>query len=149
MGAVINQIINNEVQPLGFYSKLLTKSQSNYSTYDRELTGIFQSIKFFKHILEGRHFSIITDHKPITFAIALQQDPEKASPRQRRQLDYIAQFSTDIQHISGTDNAVADWLSRISTMTSHSIDFEAIQVISSLSRKGSFGYQWITPSNLS
>lgn len=33
--------------------------------------------------------------------------------RQLRYLDYISQFSTDIRHVSGTANTVADALSRI------------------------------------
>jgi cleavage and polyadenylation specificity factor subunit 1 len=43
----------------------------------------------------------------------LTQNSEKASPRQCRHLNYIGQFSTDIRHIAGIDNVVADMLSRI------------------------------------
>lgn len=42
-----------------------------------------------------------------------QQNPEKASPRQLTQLDFIGQFLTDIRHVSGVKNIVADTLSRI------------------------------------
>ncbi|KAJ0169826.1 hypothetical protein K1T71_014432, partial [Dendrolimus kikuchii] len=35
------------------------------------------------------------------------------SPRQFRHLDYISQFTTDIRHIKGKDNIVADPLSRM------------------------------------
>lgn len=111
VGAVVNQLINNELQPLGFYSKKLTIAQQKYSAYDRELTAIYQSIIHFKFLLEGRKFIIFTDHKPLTFAF--KQTPEKASPRQLRHLDLIGQFSTDIRHIAGKDNIVADLLSRI------------------------------------
>lgn len=45
------------------------------------------------------------------------QKPDKASPRQIRQLDFIAQFSTNIDHISGKQNFVADALSRIDSIT--------------------------------
>ena len=37
---------------------------------------------------------------------------DKHSPREARQLDYISQFSTDIQFIKGDSNVVADSLSR-------------------------------------
>jgi hypothetical protein len=111
VGAVVNQLINNELQPLGFYSKKLTIAQQKYSAYDRELTAIYQSIIHFKFLLEGRKFIIFTDHKPLIFAF--KQTPEKASPRQLRHLDLIGQFSTDIRHIAGKDNIVADLLSRI------------------------------------
>jgi hypothetical protein len=123
VGAVLHQVVNNELQPLCFYSKKLTKAQMNYSTYDRELTAIFQAIRFFKYYLDGRNFTIFTDHKPITFAF--QQNPEKSSPRQLRQLDFISQYSTDIQHVSGANNFVADWLSRIDQISTP-INFEEI-----------------------
>ncbi|KAL1448538.1 hypothetical protein WDU94_000615 [Cyamophila willieti] len=41
----------------------------------------------------------------------------KASPRQLRHLDFVSQFTTDIRHIQGRENVVADGLSRIETIT--------------------------------
>jgi transposase InsO family protein len=66
-------------------------------------------------MLEARHFTIFTDHKPLTFAF--QQKRDTCSPRQFRHLDFIAQFTTDIRHISGQDNVVADALSRVESVT--------------------------------
>ena len=62
-------------------------------------------------MLEGRDFFVLTDHKPLTFAF--QQKLERASPRQCRQLTYISEFTTDIRHVPGKDNVVADALSRV------------------------------------
>lgn len=111
VGAVLQQHINNEVQPLGFYSKRLTDTQKKYSTFDRELLAAYQSIKHFRFMLEGRYFVLFTDHKPLTYAF--DQDLDKAAPRQARHLDYIGQFTTNIQYIAGKDNVVADAMSRI------------------------------------
>lgn len=111
VGAVLQQISNGHLEPLGFYSKRMTDTQKRYSTYDRELLGIYQAIKHFRHMIEGRECVVQTDHKPLIFAF--QQKPEKASPRQLRQLDYIGQFTTDLRHVSGKENIVADTLSRI------------------------------------
>ena len=75
-------------------------------------------------MLEGRTFTLYTDHKPLIFA--LRQKSEKASPRQARFLDYISQFTQDIRHIDGVDNTPADRapLSRIETLSSRSeLDF--------------------------
>jgi cleavage and polyadenylation specificity factor subunit 1 len=66
-------------------------------------------------MLEARHFIIFTDHKPITYA--LQQKREKCAPWQFNHLDFFAQFSTDVRHISGQDNVVADALSRVEYIT--------------------------------
>lgn len=115
VGAVLHQIHNGQFQPLSFYSKRMTDTQKRYSTYDRELLAIFQAIKHNKFMIDGRECIVYTDHKPLTFAFL--QKPDKASPRQARQLDFIGQFTTDIRHISGKDNIVADMLSRIEEMS--------------------------------
>lgn len=118
VGAVLHQLVDGALQPIGFYSKALTPAQRKYSAYDRELTAIFQAIKHFQYLVEGRPFTIYTDHKPIVFA--LQQQSEKANPRQARQLDFIGQMTSDIRHIAGSDNIVADMLSRVCTVTKSS-----------------------------
>lgn len=119
VGAVLHQLSNKGLQPLGFYSKDLSSAQKKYSTYDHELTGIFQAIKHFQYLLEGRQFTIFTDQKPLVYAF--QQKNEKASPRQLRQLDFIAQFSTNIKHITGTGNIVADLFSRIAIVNTENV----------------------------
>lgn len=124
IGGTLNQLIDNQLQPLGFFSRKLSNAQLKYSTYDRELLAIYAAIKYFKFMLEGRVFTIYSDHKPLIFAF--KQKLDKASPRQLRQLDFISQFSTDIQHIRGTDNIVPDILSRIESIENKSINYEII-----------------------
>lgn len=79
VGAVLHQLINNSIQPIAFYSKKLTDTQKKYSTYDRELTAIFQAVKHFKHLLEGREFYILTDHKPLRFSPKIRKSSTKTS----------------------------------------------------------------------
>jgi hypothetical protein len=95
--------------------KKLNTAQQKYSSYDRELLAIYEAFKHFRHMLEARHFTIFTDHKPITYAF--QQKRDKCSPRQFNHLDFVAQFKTDIKHISGQDNVVANELSRVQFVT--------------------------------
>lgn len=122
IGSVLEQFEDDMWKPIAFYSKKLNETQKGYSTYDRELLGIYLSIKHFKYLLEGREFTVWTDHKPLIFAF--KQKNEKASPRQLRQLQYISEFTTDIQHLSGKDNVVADTLSRIETVSV--VDYDQI-----------------------
>ncbi|GFT77218.1 retrovirus-related Pol polyprotein from transposon 297 [Trichonephila clavipes] len=122
IGSVLQQFEAGNWKPISFFSKKLTDAQKNYSTYDRELLGMYLSVKKFKHLLEGQNFVIYTDHKPITYAF--HQKNEKASPRQLRHLQYISQFSTNICHIKGQDNLVADAFSRIEAITV--IDYDTI-----------------------
>ena len=83
-GACLEQQFSDIWKPLAFFSRKLTPAQRTYSTYDRELTAVFESIKYFRHFLEGQNFAIVTDHKPLIYAFT--QKSEKASPRQQRQL---------------------------------------------------------------
>lgn len=115
IGGVLQQYVNDSWQPLSFYSRTLSSAQAKYSAYDRELYAIYACVKRFRHMLEARPFIIFTDHKPITFAFRQQLD--KCTPRQYRYLDYISQFSTDIRHVSGKSNIVADSLSRIASIS--------------------------------
>lgn len=77
-GAALHQIVDNQLQPLGYFSKKLTSTQTRYSTYDRELTAIYMTVKHFQYLLEGRTFHVITNYKPLVYA--LYQNPEKVSP---------------------------------------------------------------------
>ena len=66
-------------------------------------------------MLEARHFIVFTDHKPLIYAFHRKRD--KCSPQQFNHLDFISQFTTDIRHISGQDNIVADALSQVEVIT--------------------------------
>ena len=127
VGAVLQQHIKGEWHPIAYFSKILKPAESRYSAFDRELLAVYLAIKHFRHFLEGRSFQVLTDHKPLTYALSSR--PEQHSPRQVRHLDYISQFTSDIRHVKGIDNPVADALSRISPINVNSlvtIDFDAI-----------------------
>jgi cleavage and polyadenylation specificity factor subunit 1 len=109
-GALLQQRVKNAWQPLAFFSKNLNPAQQKYSAYDRELLAIYEAIKYFRHMLEARHFIIFTNHRP--FTCTYQQKRDKCSPQQFNHLYFVAQFTTDIRHISGQDNTVADSISR-------------------------------------
>ena len=113
VGAVLQQLINGTWSPIAYFSKKLQPAETRYSTFDRELQAVYLTIKHFRHFVEGRVFHILTDHRPLTFS--LKSHHGRHSPRQARHLDYVAQFTTDIHHISGSDNIPADTLSRMNT----------------------------------
>ena len=112
VGAVLQQreTPSDDWRPLGFFSAKLEAGQLSYSAYDRELYAIYASIRHFRHQLEGRRFSVWTDHKPLTFALSKAADSLTA--RQQRQLSFVAEFTADIRHIPGKLNMVADLMSR-------------------------------------
>jgi hypothetical protein len=84
--------------------------QQKWFAFDRELFACVEGIRHFRYILEGQSFTILTDHKPLVGALARTSDPWTA--RQCRHLAYMAEFTSDVQHMAGRDNIVADALSR-------------------------------------
>ena len=111
IGAVLEQLVKGEWQPLGFFSKQLSQAQQKYSTFDRELLAIHLAIRKFRYYVEGFKFTVYTDHMPLLAALEMASEPHSA--RQTRQLAAIAEYTMDIQHVSGRANVVADALSRV------------------------------------
>lgn len=119
VGAVLQQQVKNEWHPLAFFSKKLSDTQQRYSAFDRELLGVYLAIKHFRYFVAGREFTIFTDHKPLIGAINSKCE---RSPRQSRHLDFITQFTSDLQHVRGKDNVVADALSRLEDASINAVE---------------------------
>ena len=125
LGAVLQQLVDGKPEPIAFFSRQLRKPELKYSTYDRELLAIYLAVRHFRFFLEGRPFTVFTDHKPLVSAMGKVSD--QWSGRQQRQLSYISEYTTDIRHVSGEDNSVADALSRVCISALHEgIDFKAM-----------------------
>ena len=58
LGAVISQ----EGQPIAFYSRKLNPAQTRYTTTERELLSIVETLKEFRNILFGQELEVYTDH---------------------------------------------------------------------------------------
>jgi cleavage and polyadenylation specificity factor subunit 1 len=114
MGALLQKRVKNVWQPLAF-SKKLSPTQQKYGAYDCELLAIYEAVRNFRHMREARHFVVITNHKPLTYTF--QQKRDRCSPWQFNHRDFVAQFTTDIQHNSGQDNVVANAVSRVKSVT--------------------------------
>ena len=147
VGAVLQQYVDQQWYPIAYFSKKLKQSETEYSTYDRELLAIYLAIKHFRHFIEGRTFTVYTDHKPLTYSLSSTSD--RYTPQQIRHLDYISQFTTNIVHVNGWANPVADALSRMETnsvtVSQPRVDFEEI----ALAQKDDAELKQLTESNSS
>jgi len=111
VGACLQQRVNDTWLPLAFFSKKLKPRQTTWPAYYRELLGIYEAVQHFRHICEAQQVRIYTDHKLLIYAFS--QKREKLPPVQLNQLSFISQFTTDIVHVQGKDNVVADAMSRV------------------------------------
>lgn len=114
IGACLQQFVDGSWQPLAFFSKKMSTRECAWPAYYRELLAIYESVQHYRHFLESQPFTIFTDHKPLTYAF--KQRREKLPQVQLNQLSFISEFTTDIVHIKGTDNVIADTLSRIESI---------------------------------
>ena len=110
IGGVLEQRGPRGWEPLAFYSSKLKPNEKMWPPYDRELLGAFKSIRHFKHMLEGRAFTLYTDHQSLVPSLSKKTDAQTA--RQMYQLSCIAEYTTDIRYVEGKANLVADALSR-------------------------------------
>nr|VZH93734.1 unnamed protein product [Spirometra erinaceieuropaei] len=108
--AVLQQHLAGNTQPSAFYSKKLSSAGTRYSTFGRVLLAVFPTAKHFPHFLEGRNFTVFSDHMPPSFV--LKSTSDKLKTREIHQLAYISQFALDIRHIDGSHNEMADVMSR-------------------------------------
>ena len=106
LGAVISQ--NNK--PIAFYSRKLQPAQTRYTTTERELLSIVETLKEFKNILLGQQIVVHTDHKNLTYK-------NFNTERVMRWRLLIEEFGPKIEYIKGPKNVVADALSRLDLLS--------------------------------
>lgn len=109
LGAVLSQGPIGSDRPIAYASRTLNNSEQNYSTIQKELLGVVWATKYFRPYLLGRHFKIITDHKPLQWLFSLK-DPSSMLVRWRLRLE---EFDYEIIYKKGSLNKNADALSRI------------------------------------
>jgi hypothetical protein len=104
LGAVISQ---NGV-PIAFYSRKLNKAQRNYTTTERELLAIVETLKEYRNILLGQKIKVFTHHKNLTCVSFNMQ-------RVIRWRMVIEDFAPELVYIPRAKNIVADAISRLDT----------------------------------
>jgi hypothetical protein len=97
-------------RPAGFMSKKFFSAQCSYKTYEQEALAIIETLIKWedKHI--GRKFLIASDHKALTSVKTATHNP--GNGRLIHWDEYLSRFDFEIRHVEGTQNKVADCLSR-------------------------------------
>jgi hypothetical protein len=60
-------VISQDGKPIAFYSRKLTDAQTHYTTTERELLSIVETLKEYRNILLGHKIEIFTDHKNLVY----------------------------------------------------------------------------------
>jgi hypothetical protein len=104
LGAVISQ----GRKPIAFYSRKLSGAQQRYTTGERELLSVVETLREYRNILLGHEIRVFTDHKN-----NVEPTTKHASNRVQRWRLFIEEFAPAFFYLKGEDNPVADALSRL------------------------------------
>jgi hypothetical protein len=115
VGAVISHLLpNGDERPIAFASRSLSKAERGYSQLDKEGLAIVFGLKRFHQYLYGRHFTLITDNKPLTSLFHPEKPiPTLAAKRLHRWALLLASHDYEIQYKNTKAHGNADGLSRL------------------------------------
>jgi hypothetical protein len=92
-----------------FYSAKLNPAQQNYPVHEIEMLAGIETMLRHTDVLQGVRFKWLTDHKGLTHLL----NQKNLSGRQARWLEKISAFDFEVVYIEGSENVVADALSRM------------------------------------
>lgn len=142
IGSILSQGQIGKDLPISYFSKTLNSAEKNYSTTEKELLAIVQSVKHFRPYLYGTKFTIVTDHKPLTWLFNCK-DPSSRLVRWRLKL---LEYDYKITYKPGVQNTNADALSRPINHIKDSI-ITADPKEKSFANFQKFHYQNVTPKS--
>ena len=91
---------NGTRRPIAYASRTLNEHEKSYSHFDKEALAIMFALKRFHVYLYGRHFTILTDHKPLERIFGPKTAiPPLAAMRIQRWAIILAAFDYSIKFV--------------------------------------------------
>ncbi|KAM1569366.1 hypothetical protein ACFX10_034490 [Malus domestica] len=109
LGAVLGQRKEKRPHVIYYASRTLNDAQLNYSTTEKELLAVVFALDKFRSYLLGTKVIIYTDHAALKYLFTKKE----VKPRLIRWMLLLQEFDIEIWDKKGSENVVADHLSRM------------------------------------
>ncbi|XP_061357214.1 uncharacterized protein LOC133301576 [Gastrolobium bilobum] len=109
LGVVLGQRKDKVFRTVYYASRTLTPAQANYTVTEKEMLAVVFACDKFRSYLICSKFTVFTDHSAIKQLFAKKD----AKPRLIRWVLLLQEFDLEIKDRRGSDNKVADHLSRL------------------------------------
>ena len=110
----VGGVLSLEGHPVIYVSTKLTPAEQNYPNKEREAQAIVFVVTKLKHFLLGRPFTLQTNHKPLNYLFAPDEEmPKTASARIKRWAINLRSFDYGLKYTPGEQIPHADALSRM------------------------------------
>ncbi|CAM5168843.1 unnamed protein product [Eretmochelys imbricata] len=105
LGAVLMQEDEKgERRPIGYLSKKLLPREQHYAGIEKECLAMMWALKKLEPYLFGRHFTVYTDHSPLTWLLQMKG----ANAKLLRWSLLLQDYNMDVVHVKGNANMIAD-----------------------------------------
>lgn len=107
VGGYLYQTVDQIDYPIAFISLSLSGPQTRWATIQKEAYAIFHCCMQLESLLRDRKFRIRTDHRNLLYI------KDASNPMIVRWFMALSEFDFSISHIAGSENIVADSMSRL------------------------------------